>query len=184
MMEILRMRRLLTLTILSNLCLVLPGEAQMPDGSANRTAMERLDFMVGRWKGEAWMQRGPERVQAAMTETVERKLDGVVLQVEGRGTVSIPGQAEPRVVHHAFAVISFDQQANTYGLRSYIATGQFGDFVVMLIPGGLSWSREVPGGRIRNTAHISGDEWTEVGEFSRDGTTWTPIMELRLRREK
>jgi hypothetical protein len=46
----------------------------------------------------------------------------------------------------------------------------------------VQWSREVPGGRIRNTALYTGDEWHEIGEFSRDGTTWTQIMELRLRR--
>lgn len=25
--------------------------------------------------------------------------------------------------------------------------------------------------------------WHEVGEFSRDGATWTQIMEMRLRRD-
>lgn len=48
---------------------------------------------------------------------------------------------------------------------------------------GVSWTREVPGGRIRNTARYTADEWYEVGEFSRDGTTWTRVMEIRLRRE-
>jgi hypothetical protein len=70
---------------------VQPLSGQPPDGSANRAAIERLAFLVGRWRGEAWMQRGPERVQ----------------------------------------------------------TG----------------------------------EWREVGEFSRGGTTWTQIMEMRLRRD-
>jgi hypothetical protein len=45
------------------------------------------------------------------------------------------------------------------------------------------WTREVPGGRVRNTARYTSDEWHEVGEFSRDGTSWTQVMELRLRRE-
>jgi hypothetical protein len=157
--------------------------AQMPDGSSNRAAIGKLDFMVGRWTGEAWMQRGSERVQTTMTETVERKLDGAVLQVEGRGVIPAAAGGEPRVVHHAFAVISFDAQAGAYGLRSYLANGLFGDFLWTLIPGGMSWSRNVPGGQVRNTARIANDEWHEVGEFSRDGVTWTPIMELRLRRQ-
>lgn len=159
-----------------------PALGQAPDGSASRAAIDKLAFMVGRWSGEAWMQRGPgSRVQTTMTETVERKLDGVVLQVEGLGKLADANA--PRVVHHAFAIISFDAQSGAYGLRSYIATGQFGDFTLTLIPGGVMWSREVPGGRIRNTAHIAGDEWHEIGEFSRDGTQWTQIMEMRLRRQ-
>ena len=155
--------------------------AQMPDGSANRAAMDKLAFMVGRWRGEAWMQRGPERVRATMTETVERKLDGVVLLVEGVGLLA--GGADARVVHHALAVIAFDPQAGTYGLRSYIASGQSGDFALTLIPGGVMWSREVPGGRIRNTALIGNGEWNEIGEFSRDGVAWTQIMEIKLRKD-
>jgi hypothetical protein len=177
------MRRILVLASVSLSVSAAVLQAQMPDGSSNRAAIGKLEFMVGRWTGEAWMQRGSERVQTTMTETVERKLDGAVLQVEGRGVIPAAGGAEPRVVHHAFAVISFDARAGTYGLRSYLANGLFGDFDLTLIPGGVSWSREVPGGRVRNTARIASDEWHEVGEFSRDGVTWTPIMEMRLRRQ-
>jgi len=177
------MRRLIASAGISLLLIVSPLEAQTPDGSANRAAIDRLEFMVGRWAGEAWMQRGPERVQTTMTETVERKLGGVVLQVEGRGVVPAAGGGEGRVVHHAFAVVSFDAQTGTYGMRSYIASGQAGDFALTLIPGGVSWAREVPGGRIRNTAKFANGEWHEVGEFSRDGVTWTQVMEIRLRRQ-
>ncbi|HEV8598985.1 MAG TPA: hypothetical protein VGQ69_06465 [Gemmatimonadales bacterium] len=161
-----------------------PLEAQTPDGAANRTAIDRLEFMVGRWRGEAWMQRGPgERVQTTMTETVERKLNGVVLQVEGLGVIPAAGSSESRVVHHALAIVSFDPQSAAFAMRAYLVNGQAGDFSLTLIPGGVSWSREVSGGRIRNTAHIGNGEWHEVGEFSRDGVTWTQIMEIRLRRE-
>jgi hypothetical protein len=177
------MRRILVLASVGLSVSAAVGNAQMPDGSANRAAIGKLEFMVGRWTGEAWMQRGPERVHTTMTETVERKLDGVVLQVEGRGIIPAAAGGEPRVVHHAFAVISFEAQAGAYGLRSYLANGLFGDFALTLIPGGVSWSREVPGGRVRNTARIANDEWHEVGEFSRDGVTWTQIMEMRLRRQ-
>ena len=176
------MRRLLVASVvLSASAAVL--NAQMPDGSSNRAAIGKLGFMVGRWTGDAWMQRGSERVHTTMSETIERKLDGVVLQVEGRGVIPAAAGREPRVVHHAFAVISFDAQAGTYGLRSYLASGLFGDFALTPIPGGVTWSRDVPGGRVRNTARIANDEWHEVGEFSRDGVTWTQILEMRLRRQ-
>lgn len=158
------------------------AQAQAPDPAVAQAAISRLDFMVGRWRGPAWQQRGAERVQTQMLEVVERKLGGAVLLVEGRGTVTVSG-AEDRVVHHALGVISFDASSGQYTLRSYIATGQSGDFVLTPIEGGVVWTREVPGGRIRNTARYSKDEWHEVGEFSRDGVTWTQVMELRLRRE-
>jgi hypothetical protein len=160
-----------------------PAPAQMPDGSASRAAMQKLDFMVGRWKGEAWMLRGRDRINTSMTEVVERKLGGVAFLVEGLGVVPGSGAEAPRVVHNALAVISFDPQTQGYVLRSYIASGQWGDFVLTPIEGGMVWSREVPGGRIRNTAKIGNGEWHEIGEFSRDGTTWMQIMELKLKKE-
>ena len=158
--------------------------AQAPpvDTAAVRTAIAKLDFMVGRWRGTAWQQRGPERVTTNMLEVVERKLEGAVLHVEGRGTVPVSG-AEDRVVHHALGVISYDARAKTYTLRSYISSGQWGDFTLSPIDGGVVWTREVPGGRIRNTARFTATEWHETGEFSSDGNTWTQVMEIRLKRE-
>lgn len=158
------------------------GAAQAPDPAGAQAGIARLDFMVGRWRGPAWQQRGAERVQTQMFEVVERKLGGAVLLVEGRGTVPVAG-AEDRVVHHALGVVSFDPASGTYTLRSWLATGQSGDFALTLVDGGVQWTRAVPGGRVRNTARYTKDEWHEVGEFSRDGTTWMQIMEMRLRRE-
>lgn len=181
------MRRML-LPALALLALTTPGisKAQAPpDGSAHRSAIDSLDFMVGRWVGDAWSMRGPgNKVETTMTETVELKLGGVVLQVEGVGVVPATDSAPARVVHHALAVISFDTATGTYGMRSYIATGQYGDFVLNRIAGGVSWTLPVPGGQIRNTAHIAGDTWHEIGEFSRDGVNWSQTMEMNLRRER
>ena len=155
--------------------------AQAPDPGPNRAAIERLKFMEGTWRGTAWMLRGSERIQTDMVESVERKLGGTVLLVQGQGTVAEPGAR--RTVHDALAVISFDPRSGSYAMRSYIGSGQSGDFAVTLVDGGVSRTREVPGGRIRNTARYTADEWHEVGEFSRDGTSWTQVMELKLRRE-
>jgi hypothetical protein len=166
----------------TTMCFVGELAAQAPDPAAAQAGIARLEFMVGRWRGEAWQLRGSERVQTQMAEVVERKLGGAVLLVEGRGTIAVPG-AEDRIVHHALGVISFDPGSGTYTLRSYLSTGQSGAFALTLVNGGVRWIREVPGGSVRNTARFTNDEWHEIGEFSRDGTTWTQIMELRLRRE-
>jgi hypothetical protein len=172
------------LAVVSAAALCFSGDlaAQAPDAPLAQAGIARLEFMIGRWRGEAWQLRGNERVQTQMVETVDRKLGGAVLLVEGRGTIAIPG-AEDRVVHHALGVISFDPGSARYTLRSYLATGQSGEFVLTLVDGGVSWTREVPGGSVRNTARFTSNEWHEIGEFSADGTTWRQIMELRLRRE-
>ena len=178
------MRRPMLLTAATTVILTGSLAGQAPDPSANRAAIDRLGAMVGRWRGDAWMAReGGQRVETVMTETVERKLGGTVLLIEGLGQVPAEGGGEPRVVHHALAVLSFDPRTGGYQMRSHLANGLSGDFAVTLVDGGVSWSREVPGGTVRNTARFTGDEWHEIGEFSRDGTTWLQVMEIRLRRE-
>lgn len=180
------MRRTILAVAVVTLTAATPAKTQAPpapDGSANRAAMDRLAFMVGRWKGEAWMQRGPQRVQTVMTETVEARLDGTVLLVEGLGAIPGEAGAAPRTVHHALAIISFDPQSGNYAMRSHIGTGQSGEFALTLIDGGVTWARAVPGGQVRNTARFANNEWHEIGEFSRDGQAWTQVMEIRLRKE-
>ncbi|MGH7584972.1 MAG: hypothetical protein ACREMH_01885 [Gemmatimonadales bacterium] len=179
-------RSLLTRLAAATAVMALPAmelSAQAPDPAPSRAAIERLKFMEGTWRGTAWMMRGNERTQTDMVEIVERKLGGTVLLVQGLGTVADPGAATRRTVHDALAVISFDPRSGAYGMRSYLGSGQFGDFTLTLVDGGVTWTREVPGGRIRNTARYTADEWHEIGEFSRDDTTWTQVMEIKLRRE-
>jgi hypothetical protein len=169
-------------TFLTVAIAVLPGTLAGRGHPSIKPAIETV--MVGRWRGEAWMAReGGQRAQTVMTETVERKLGGTVLLIEGQGQLPAEARGEPRVVHHALAILSFDARMGAYQMRSHLASGLSGDFAVTLVEGGVSWSREVPGGTVRNTARFTADEWHEIGEFSRDGTTWTQVMEIRLRRE-
>ena len=177
--------RAVTVMVAGLVSLAVPAQAQvqMPDGSVNRAAMEKVRFLEGRWRGDAWWQRGPgDRTTATMVEKVERKLDGVALLIEGRGTAALSGGGE-RVVHHALAVLTWDEATKSYVMRSWIANGQAGDFPVTVTADAISWSRQTPGGTVRNTARFTATEWHEVGELSRDGKTWTPIMELKLRKE-
>jgi len=154
---------------------------QQPDGSANRAAISRLSFMLGRWRGEAWMDRGGRRMQTTMTETVELELDGTVLLVQGRGVMQT-SQGE-RVVHQALGVLYFDAATEAYVLRSWVGAGHTGEFAVTVRDSSVSWSRSVPGGQVRNTARFNGGIWHEIGEFSADGAVWHQVMEIRARRE-
>ncbi len=55
------------------------------DVVAQREAMRKLNVLVGTWSGEASGAHGPgEPLRLTQTEHVQRKLDGLVLLVEGR----------------------------------------------------------------------------------------------------
>src|SRR5687767_13066919 len=95
-------------------CLLLGADAAPPpptDGS--KAEMKKLDWMVGRWKGEGWIQTGPQRKEFIGTENVQRKIDGLALLVEGRFVEKgAPPDAPP--IHDTLAVMSYDAGAGHY----------------------------------------------------------------------
>jgi hypothetical protein len=64
-----------------------------PNVEAQRTAMKKLEFLVGDWSGEATVLRGPGQfAEMAQTESAQFKLDGLVLMIEGVGRTKIDGK--------------------------------------------------------------------------------------------
>lgn len=172
--------------VLLLLC-ALPGPllAQTP-ASVQREEMKKLDWLVGQWKGEGWVEVGPgQRRTSTVTETVQSKLDGSVLLVEGIGKAKLPGRDEEVIVHHALGTLAYDEPAKLYRMRAYRA-GHYVDAEAKLTEGGLEWGFPDPrGGRVRFIIKL--DEkgrWSETGEVSQDGKTWRKFMEMTLERVK
>jgi hypothetical protein len=158
--------------------------AQSP-GSVSRAEMKKLDFMAGRWQGEGWIELGPERHTFRQTETIESKVDGLVMVVEGLGKDKAPGK-ENVVVHNAFAVVSYDGPAKQFRWRAFRADGLTLDVEARVSENSLVWGFPAPrGGDIRFTIKLTEKgEWFEVGEFSQDGKTWLKFFEMTLQRVK
>lgn len=145
-----------------------------------REAMQALPDFEGRWKGEGWTRRGPqEPVHFLSEEIVETRLDGQVLLIEGiHRSKGDPSQE----IFHAFAVLSYDPEADTYRFRSHTAEGRGGDFKGRVVDGAFVWGHEVPAGQMRYTIRIEDGRWEEVGEFSSDGESWNRFFEMKLER--
>lgn len=175
--------------VLLAVVLAAPVFAADPPGQANREAMKKLDFLVGKWKGEATMTLGPDRKEKfTQTEDVEYRLGGTILVVEGVGTGKLPGQDKEGVVFNAFAVMSYDAQKKEYGVRAYRAEGVSVDGYVKPADKGLVWGFKEPqrGFDIRYTVKITDKgEWHEVGEMSMDGgKTWRHFFEMTVAKVK
>jgi hypothetical protein len=160
------------------------GRAQRPDpAAAQREAMKKLDFLVGHWKGEGWMEFGSgQRRTFQGTEVVQNKLDGLLLAIEGlhRGQV---GDKEV-VVHNAFAVVSYDGKARRYRFQAFTGRGGYEDAQATVSDGQLVWGMKVPQfGDVRYTIKLDAKgRWFEIGEVSRDGKTWQQFFEMTLAR--
>ncbi len=163
----------------------LSAKAQVPS-QAPTTQMEemkKLNFLVGEWRGDAWAMIGPnQRETAKQTETVQSKLNGLTLLVEGIGKTT---DGKERIVHHAMAVISYDTVKKAHRVSAYLANGQSVDTEAKVGNNTLEWGFKRTDGTIRFTIKLTEKgEWHEVGEFSPDGKNWFKMMEMTLQKVK
>src|SRR5947209_8725130 len=160
------------------------GGGQPPQAAdAQREAMKKLGFLVGQWKGESWTEPVPGRRFAAVgIETVDSKLGGLVLVIEGiHRRKAADGSAGP-VVHNALAVISYDDAAKKYRFHGYTDRGNYADADVTVGDGRLTWAIRAPqAGEIRYTITLAPNGgWSEIGEMSADGKQWRKFFEMNL----
>lgn len=143
--------------------------------------LKPLLFLEGQWKGQGWIMLGPgKRSEFNQTETVEQKLEGSIIAIEGRGTDT---KDDKRVIHHAFATMAYDAPSGTYRMRAYKADGSYLDALATVnANGSVSWGFAMPKmGQVRFTMELNGKgQWHETGEFSPDGTKWFPNFEMTL----
>lgn len=162
-----------------------PLLAQTPT-TAQREQMKKLDWMVGQWKGESWIEFAPgQRRTNISTESVQSKVGGSVLLIEGLHKGKRPGKDEEVITHDALALLLYDEKAKRYRFLAYTAGQGYGEYEPKLIEGGWQWESQSPSGRVRFTIkRTDKGEWYEVGELSPDGQTWRQFFEMRLQRVK
>jgi hypothetical protein len=177
------MKQLAALLLLTILPLI-TASAQTPPKSAP-PEMKKLDFLVGQWKGEGWVEFGPgQRHTATINESVQRKAEGSVLLIEGLGTTRMPDKAEEVPVHKAFAIVDYDVKAKLFRLRAYRAGDGSIDTSPQVGENSLVWGfPNGRGGEIRFTIKLNEKgQWFEIGEYSSDGKTWRKFLEMTLTR--
>ena len=164
--------------------LFVPGPgAQEGPAESNRTNMQKIAFLVGEWQGGGGISMGPTRSSFRSHESVQSRLDGQVLVIEGVHE-GVDGAAVGKVVHHAIAIVSWDQEAGAYRFNSHMVNGRSGDFTGRYEDGAFVWSMTNPqAGQIRYGIRLTDDgRWHEVGERSADGQRWSQFFEMTLRR--
>ncbi|WHU02215.1 DUF1579 family protein [Sphingomonas sp. NIBR02145] len=148
--------------------------------AAQVEAAHRLDWMHGKWRGEARMKMpgAPEHV-VVHTERVGTLLDGTITVIEGKSF-----NPDGSVPFNAFAVVSYDPQTKAYVMNSHTG-GRSGNFPLAVSETGKGYSWEVPAGpkaRVRYTAVFDGTTWTETGDFVAEGQPGRPFFKMVLKR--
>ena len=172
--------------VLSLFLLQSPLAAQAPNAVAAEQ-MKKLSFLIGQWKGEGWVQYGPgPRVTVTATESVQSRLGGEVLLIEGLGRNKVDSGNAELTGHDAIALMFYDVKTGTFRFQAHRARGLSVDTEIKVTPGGFEWGfQDERAGTLRFTMKLTDKgEWFEIGEMSRDGKSWLKFVETRLERVK
>jgi hypothetical protein len=141
--------------------------------------MKKLHFLVGKWEGTGWMQQGPQRLEAKGSETVQVKLQGKALLVEGLFADVVAG----KVVHETMAVVTYDEKAAKYRFNTYLYNRPNAEYVLDVKENGIAWQMKVGEGMFVDfTMGIDKGDWLEIGEFTMPGRPKTKFLEMRLKK--
>ena len=144
--------------------------------------MKKLDFLIGKWNGEARVLRGPgEPVEMIQTEEAQYKLDGLVLLIEGIGRAKSDGKPALQ----ALGMITYDDVSETYRFRAF-NDGRFLETELKLVDGGQAIAWGFIFGKIKtNVFRCLGRcrKWTELGEMTIGSQAARKFMELTVRRQ-
>jgi hypothetical protein len=154
-----------------------------PSVATQRAEMKKLDFLIGEWKGEGWMEFAPgQRRTFRGTEIVQSKLDGLLLAIEGAHRGQVGGKGEEVIVHSAFALVSYDEKAKRYRFQAFTGRGGYEDAEAKVSDGELVWEMKMPQfGDMRYTIKRDAqNRWFEIGEVSQDGKQWRRFFEMTL----
>lgn len=147
-----------------------------------KTAMARLDFMVGRWEGTSTMRMGSGPPEGGVgSEVVEWRLGGLALLVEGEFFAPDAPEGSPPI-HQALGIITYDPASGAYRFDAHTAEGRSVTAEAVLDGDVFEWRiPETPRGKIRYRLTLDEQgRWYEVGEGSRDGEIWYPFFEMTL----
>ncbi|MEA5505043.1 hypothetical protein VB735_18410 [Halotia wernerae UHCC 0503] len=165
---------------------VLSAAAQGParDLEAQQRAMAAIAGLKGNWIGEGWrIMPDGKRITFIQTVAVTPKTGGLAFTIEGRSLERENPAAKPG--GGSLGVISFDDRAGGYRLRSF-SRGELTDAPAELVrPGVFRWRAETPQSVLQFTVDVAKDGvWVETGDRSTDGgQSWTKTYEVSLKRE-
>ncbi len=160
---------------------LLPAQQPGPNSTeSQRSAMQKLAFLSGRWSGPVTITRGPgEPLRVMQTEDVQYKLDGMVMLVEGKST-----DETGKIRFSALATISYDDSAHAYRFRAY-NDGHYIDTELTVADNGFSWAFDAGPAHIVNTMHLTDKgEWKEVTEASVNGGPQRRSVEMLLQHQR
>ena len=160
---------------------VAQAQPRSPDVEAQRAAMKKLSFLVGKWTGEASLLQAPgQYVDLSQIEEAQFKLDGLVLMIEGLGCT----KSDDKPSLQALGLISFDDESGTYRMRAF-NNGRWLESEIKLADkgNGMTWGFTFGEIKTNSVMHLNEKgEWTEHAELTIGTRPPQKLLELTVRR--
>jgi hypothetical protein len=143
--------------------------------------MNKLAFLVGEWSGEATVLRGPGQVvDLDQSESVQFKLDGLVLMIEGVGR----SKSDGKPALQALGLITFDDASRAYRMRAF-NDGRWLESDIQIVEEGraISWGFSLGEMSTKSILRIDDNgAWTEKAELTIGTRPPIPLLNLTVRR--
>lgn len=160
----------------------IPASAQSfsPNLAPMRMAMQKLNFLVGKWEGTATVMRGPgQSLELVQSEKIEFRNGGTVLVIEGSGRDKATG----KIVFEALGIVSWDEEKREYTIRVY-NDGRKVDSIFESDGAGYAWGIDAGMVKIRHVMQISEEgEWVENSTAKLPDGREVPSVRMRLKKQ-
>ena len=143
--------------------------------------MNRLAILEGEWQGSGWIQQQGPKMAFKQSEKVERKLNGTVLLIEGKGFEN------DSLAFNAMAMASYDEANNKYRFNSFLSDGKYTQAEGWFDDAGIfHWQFDVGNtGTVRYSIAATETTWLEKGAYNPKGREeWYPFMQMELTKLK
>lgn len=145
--------------------------------------MKKLEFLVGKWSGEARVFRlANQPVELVQTEDAYYKLDGLLLIIEGIGR----NRSDGKIALQALGIVSYDDEAGTYKMRAY-NDGRYLQAEPKLSEkgNGISWGFTLGDVKTSSVLRINEKgQWTELTSITMGSQFARKFMELTVDRHR
>lgn len=169
----------LTVVLVAASSFIAPLQEQGPS-PAEKAAIEKMSFLVGKWQGKGWvMEPSGAKAEYTGTETVQMKLSGKALLVEGEFK-----DGEGKVRHQTLAVITYDTKSSKYLFRAYLFNQPEAVYDLVATDDGFTWEIK-PNATTTVRFNMTGKakkEWNETGEVFIEGRPPMKFMEMNLKK--
>ena len=142
------------------------------------SAIKKLNFLAGVWKGRGWIGTVTNKEHFNETETARIRVGGTLIQIDVFGT-SVTNDS--LIINNGLAIVNYNPVSRNYDMKFYQADASYAEAELKIIkPGTVEINLIKKSGFTRFVIEIKNAHWLEKAFSSTDGKNWQQVFEMDL----